>query len=385
MFNMPFEAYERVFQTNTMQNIRMYHTGCLQRDHGRAFEQTKDMRSQKSIASAEPCAACCAPAGLSDRLEIARDCTAEGGIGKLERIGELMCEWLRSPGLFDQYSKYCANITVAKHTLQTLLEQLKSQNKHALEGYLRTSEQFKEIRRQTLADLLDLPRRRLQRYPLLLSAILKHTSEYDPDYAHLQTAIKLAEKGIRYVDSAMKETDGARIVAIQNSLDFSHANSWQKVNLVEDGEGLLLETEARLLKDNKQCHLYLFAHLLILTKESKHNAGKQQVMGRPIRLQNLEVCKGEDIAGKLPMKTKETGGEVDSTFLLEIKNDDPALCKTAKHSTRKGAVGMRRGNSNPKSGKSYVVQFMSDKERNEWLDMIVEFKKRNAVNPISFV
>ena len=111
----------------------------------------------------------------------------------------------------------------------------------------------------------------------------------DPDYKNLQTAIKLAEKGIRYVDSAMKETDGARIVAIQNCLDFSHANSWQRVNLVEDGEGLLLETEARLLKDNKPCHLYLFAHLLILTKESKHNAGKQQVMGRPIRLQNLEV------------------------------------------------------------------------------------------------
>ena len=63
-----------------------------------------------------------------------------------------------------------------------------------------------------------------------------------------------------------------------------------------------------------------------------------------------------------------------------------ALCKAAKHSTRKGAVGMQRGNgSTGKSGKSYVIQFMSDKERNEWLDMIMEFKKRNAVNPISFV
>ena len=84
---------------------------------------------------------------------------------------------LRSPGLFDQYSKYCANITVAKHSLTTLLEQLRSEGNHTLEGYFRTCEQFKEIRRQTLADLLDLPRRRLQRYPLLLGAVLKHTSE----------------------------------------------------------------------------------------------------------------------------------------------------------------------------------------------------------------
>ena len=46
---------------------------------------------------------------------------------------------------------------------------------------------------------------------------------------------------------------------------------------MDDGEQLLLDTKAALSKESKPCHLYLFAHVIIVTKDSKHVADKQQV------------------------------------------------------------------------------------------------------------
>eukprot|EP00039_Didymoeca_costata_P020144 m.340228 g.340228 ORF g.340228 m.340228 type:complete len:614 (-) comp19185_c0_seq1:160-2001(-) len=362
---------------NNIDDIRCRHAGCIRNDHCRPE------------ISSKPCHKCepSMPPGLTSRMETARGKANEDGICELTNVGLIMKEWLLEGGL-KPYAKYCAGIATAKHTLNTVLEHQRAQRNHFFDCFIQTLEGLRESRRQQLGDLLDLPRRRLQRYPLLLLAILKYTTESDPDYENLTTAIRLAEEACQQVNKEVSRTDGARIVAIQNSFEFSHASVWQMFNLVEDDEDLLLETSAKVVKEGKPCRLYLFSHVLILGKDSKHVPGKQQVMGRPIRLQNLEIIPGEELIAKQLVKPGVMD-DVNPATVLHIRNADPSLQKGTKFSVSRGhgdgGIMQRGSGGSGKGGKAYVIQFMSSQERDEWNQALEGKKRERIAHPTSFV
>ena len=72
-------------------------------------------------------------------------------------------------------------------------------------------------------DLLDFPRRRLQRYPLLTKTILSHTPADIPEHTTLTEAISLMEQAIVEVDKFCIASSRGSLVDFQATLDFSHS------------------------------------------------------------------------------------------------------------------------------------------------------------------
>jgi hypothetical protein len=310
---------------------------------------------------------------LTTRIKNARLGAPVGRVGPLLNLGALTLSWIQDGGL-DQYSTYCCNIVTAKQTLRSELENQAALKQGMLSAFLSLGKTIKGGKRQMLDDLLDLPRRQLQRYPLLLSQVLKHTPPTDPDYGPLTEALKACEAVCHETNSKINQTDGAKLVQIHSKLDFSHANKWQKIDVLD--HELVSATTATNMKDEKPIHLYLFKTLLLITKDSKHVPGKEQVSGIPIFMQNLGLQKPMFNAGQTPTDDFRE----QSKAMLQISNDDPLL--TSKHSTR---TGFTRGNGSGKGGKTYLVKFKDNATRELWHDLLIGEQQESIMMPTSFV
>ena len=151
-----------------------------------------------------------------------------------------------------------------------------------------------------------------------------------PDAGHLDHAIQLLTGACHEVDKVVRDKGRDRIVAIQESIDMQHVNSWQRVDLVNDNVPLMLEGEAT-LKDGKPCKIFLFQHMLLITKESKHTPGKVVIVGRPTSLPHLEI-ESERVAS---FKGKTRLGEDELACTISIRNND-AVSGTTKGTLRRG-------------------------------------------------
>lgn len=240
------------------------------------------------------------------------------------------------------YGQYCANLPYAKHVLERA-----KKNDMRFHDFLEMGRDLPQTRRMDLWDLLDFPRRRLQRYPLLTKIILSHTPENTPEHEHMSAAIAQLEQVIAEVDAHVAAHSRSAIIELQASLDFSHS---EPIDLVEDNQALLGVTEVRLKHAGKDVKLYLFAHVLLIIKEKKKdNDCRRVVVGEPIRLQFLHV---ED-----PREQPDNQ--------LKIKCVDPSV--------RRGSLrGIQRSAS--MSSKSHVFEFASPAQRSEWTAMLTSAK-----------
>jgi RhoGEF domain len=87
------------------------------------------------------------------------------------------------------YGQYCANLHYAKH----VLDQQKKSNPRFV-AFLEVGRDMAQCRRMDLWDLLDYPRRRLQRYPLLIKTVIHHTELATTEHVSLSNAMVLLEQ-----------------------------------------------------------------------------------------------------------------------------------------------------------------------------------------------
>lgn len=109
----------------------------------------------------------------------------------------------------------------------------------------------------------------------------QNTDKEDEDHKLLQQVVDQFGNVIKKVDRRVAEDSAHKIASIQSSLEFAH--SWQKVDLVGDGQPLLQEARAT-TRDGKSVYLFLFSHMFIMTKDSKRTPGARTVIGRVSRL-----------------------------------------------------------------------------------------------------
>jgi len=359
---------EKIF--GNLNNIRLAHTGgmVLMGEHDvqekrepstdeEAGEFESILREDELLDDADKKVVCYGVrtcVSLSTRIDQARLNSNGGHFGPLTNLGAVVLGWIKDGGL-DHYPRYCCNIVTARQTLRHEVEKQVANSQQMLYAFLAIGKTIKGGKRQMLEDLLDLPRRQLQRYPLLLKEVLKYTPDTDADYGPLKEAIAACEAICNETNGKIMETDGARLVQIHNNLDFSHATPYQKINVLDFDH--VMDAKAYNMKDNKRLNLYLFKELLLLTKDSKHTHGKEQVTGLPIYLHNLDVTVGKAQDGQDEATKKQ------AACMLEIKNSDPHF--NTKHSTRKGTLS--RGGSG-KAGKTYIVRFKDEAERDLWVE-----------------
>lgn len=210
---------------------------------------------------------------LSDKFEKARV------DHKVDCVGDILLAWV--PKL-EAYKEYCANQPYAKH----VLDGRRSAHDPKLDNFLQTTQDMALTRRMDLWSFLDVPRRRLQRYPLLIERLVKYTPAEHADHAPLTAALDKFKSIIQDVNNFVAQNSRAKIVEVQNSLEFAHSS--HRVDLIEDNQPLQLEAEAQ-LKDGKDIYMHLFPHLLLLSKDSKHKSDKRCLITRPLRLEHIMI------------------------------------------------------------------------------------------------
>jgi hypothetical protein len=292
---------------------------------------------------------------LHDQLMRTRSAGEGGKMGMLTNIGQVVNGWIEQ-GNMSPYVDYCCSIMAAKQVLRNEVDKQNALQHQMLNMLISLGKTLKEGKRQTLADLLDLPRRHIQRYPLLLSEVLKYTPKSDPDYRPLTAAIEAARNLCHQVNARMRETEGARVVAIANRIDTEHSNKRQPPPDILQWK-FVSETRTGLnMKDNKPLYMYLFEEALLIMKDSKYELGKELMVGEPIFLQHALVTVSDD-------PSKERSAQ------LHIQNDNPQLMK--QHSTRKGFA---RGGGSFGKGRVFNICFEADDDRTGVADTIASFR-----------
>eukprot|EP00040_Diaphanoeca_grandis_P007974 m.43208 g.43208 ORF g.43208 m.43208 type:complete len:526 (-) comp19319_c0_seq1:190-1767(-) len=297
----------------------------------------------------------------------------------ISNIGTILLNWLSSWDAADSYGSYCSNIAYAKHVLRGVIQRHDEDKNPTFSQFMHQAKQCPRSRRQTLEDLLDFPRRRLQNYGLLIAAIQKYSTNGVEEAEKISAALKSVTEICVDVDNQVAMKGRAKIISIQESIDFSHAASWQQINLVDENVPLLLEAEAQ-LKDGKTCRVYLFQHKLLITKESKHDCSKMQIVGRPIQITHLEATNAPVLGSSFKGKKVD---KAEAECILNVSNCDPQLQKNST-TRRKQASKIQRAASN--TGKSHQIRFSSKNDRDVWKKAIDDVK-RDAVaeSVVSFV
>lgn len=244
---------------------------------------------------------------------------------------------------FAVYGEYCANLAYAKYALER-------EKKHNIRfsDFLEAGRDLRQSRRMDLWDLLDFPRRRLQRYPLLTKTVLHYTSPGTEDHASLTAAIAQLEAAIASIDVAVSQHSRATLIDLQASLDFAHSEA---IDLVEENKVMMAAVDCRLKNIGKDVRLLLFSHVMLIVKEKRKEGDqiRRVVVGEPIKLQFLTI---ED-----PRELPETQ--------LKVRYTDPGI--------RRGSLrGIQRSSS--MSSKSHLIEFATAALRSEWLTLLTTAK-----------
>ncbi|KAI9478501.1 MAG: CNH domain-containing protein [Benjaminiella poitrasii] len=208
----------------------------------------------------------------------------------------------------DPFTRYCPRVPLAEYLI-------KAEEKENAEfsKFVAQTERNKRMRRLALRHFLLNPVTRMQRYPLLLEAILKKTEPEDPDYAYLTKCIdmikKCASQSDRLSDLFKKRVE---ILEINDAITFKQGE-FQDLQLTDPHRRLYYSGDLKRRRMNgiemekSDIHVFLFDHLVLMTKprKSSTNVDEYRVWRRPIPLQMLHV--GQNNQQELSSMSTSTG------------------------------------------------------------------------------
>ncbi|OLY83228.1 Rho1 guanine nucleotide exchange factor 1 [Smittium mucronatum] len=201
-----------------------------------------------------------------------------------ENIGDIFLDHLNS---FQCYIPYTSLQPLGKHILDNEL----SVNSNLVE-YIRLAERSPECRKLPITSFLGRPMSRLARYPLLFSAILKHTPESNPDAQDLKSANELLKSILEKINlETGKNSNKLKLIDINERL-FCTVSIRNDLDLLNDKRQLIRTgILKRKVSDGGDVTAMLFDHMLILCKERKLSNGQLEyrLLNVPIPLLMLTL------------------------------------------------------------------------------------------------
>ncbi|KAI8645474.1 CNH domain-containing protein [Parasitella parasitica] len=186
-----------------------------------------------------------------------------GGVGFVDEIGSIV---LRHVDQFmHAYTTYGPHFILAEYAAKR-----EAANNILFQNFIREKEKQAETRKLPFRHFIILPITRLQRYPLLLDAILKRTV----NETEKQTLTKCIE-GIRavasIVDSLTAEAKKVlRLREINDKIRFKPNYPSFDLDLLNPGRQLVyegsLKRRSHLVVESVDIHVFLFDHLLLMTR-----------------------------------------------------------------------------------------------------------------------
>jgi hypothetical protein len=164
------------------------------------------------------------------------------------------------------------------------------------QNFIRSQEKLAECRKLPFRHFLILPVTRLQRYVLLLGAVVKKTPDGHSDKRDIQKCIDIVKNVASASDEKTLQTKNTlRIYEINDRLRYKLINGEQcNLDLVKPGRKLWLEgvLGKKQHLDQVGMQVFLFDHVLLITKIKKVSSGKDveyHVTKQPIPLELLHL------------------------------------------------------------------------------------------------
>ncbi|CAO3589804.1 unnamed protein product [Absidia cylindrospora] len=212
-------------------------------------------------------------------------------------IGDIMVQHF--PFFEKPFTTYCPHVPMAEY-----LVAVESQENSEFSRFLGEVTKDQRMRRLAFRHFLLNPVTRMQRYKLLLSAVLKKTDEDHEDYAYLNRCIEMIGQVAAKADAQTAATEKrVEILQIDDSLTFKQGESYE-VQLVDPHRKLHHRGELKRkptnvdVSEKSDIHAFVFDHVFLMTKHRKTNTGDEyRVWKRPIPLQMLFVQGSGDYGG----------------------------------------------------------------------------------------
>ncbi|KAG0184514.1 RHO1 GDP-GTP exchange protein 2 [Apophysomyces sp. BC1034] len=225
-------------------------------------------------------------------------------------IGDVLVQHFR---YFEQpFTTYSPGVSLAEY----IVGKEKRKNPEFQRFVAETERNNERMRRLAFRHFLLNPVTRMQRYPLLLEAIIKKTDEDNPDHAYLvrcKDVIKgIAARADLQADVFKKRVE---ILKIDDSL-IPKQGELHDLQLTDENRkiyhqgGLKRRNNTIEVTEKSDIYGFVFDHVLVMTKPRKTSAGEEyRVWKRPIPLQMLFVQgSGEYMGGsKTQMMNSSTG------------------------------------------------------------------------------
>ncbi|EPT02968.1 hypothetical protein FOMPIDRAFT_1142932 [Fomitopsis schrenkii] len=215
----------------------------------------------------------------------------------VEQIGDVLLEAVPHFGPFVSYG---AHQLYGKYEF----EKEKSSNP-AFAQFVEEVERRPESRKLELNGYLTKPTTRLARYPLLLGAVLKHTSDDSPDKVALPKAIEIVREFLKAVNHETGKAENRfNLLQLDQQLIFRPGEEVD-LRLKEEGRELIYKGALKKQGDSSELQVFLFDHALLMVKP-KSKVEQYKVYRRPIPLELLLVSAPDDFpTGKSKDKEKQ--------------------------------------------------------------------------------
>lgn len=210
----------------------------------------------------------------------------------VESIGDVFLPHIA--GFEQAYSRYIPRIALSEFAYKK--EAAQNPN---FKAFLDSCTRHPEARRLGLRHFIGQPYQRIPRYPLLLSEVVKRTEEGVPDRATVQEVIKVCTELGKRVDSCMPEGNRQlRLLNIQDKIIWKSGEAQQDLKLSEKGRKFhfeaLVKRRSNLDFQMIELRLFLFDHMLMMTKEKRDKQGEKEDMlyqvSKKVRISLLHSC-----------------------------------------------------------------------------------------------
>ncbi|KAK4519118.1 uncharacterized protein ATC70_009349 [Mucor velutinosus] len=200
----------------------------------------------------------------------------------------------------DPFSQYCPRVSLAEYLVKE-----EERNNPDFERFIVHVEKSKRMRRLAFRHFLLNPVTRMQRYPLLLDAILKKTDEDHPDHTYLSKCLDMVKKVATQSD-ALAEIFKKRVEILEiNDMITFKQGEFQDLQLTGPHRRLYYQGDIKRrsngieVTEKSDIHLFIFDHMVLMTKARKSTASSNtvdeyRVWRRPIPLQMLHVGGASD-------------------------------------------------------------------------------------------
>lgn len=245
-------------------------------------------------------------------------------LGFVDEIGMIFLKYVDQ--FMQAYTQYGPQFVLAEHAV-------KQEMTHNIlfHNFIREKEKQAETRKLPFRHFIILPITRLQRYPLLLDAILKRSTK-DIEKENLTKCIETIKSVAKMMDDLTSEKKKTlQLQQINEKIKFK-PGSQQKLDLLKPGRQLIyegtLKRRSHLVGESVELYVFLFDHLFLMTKPTKINGRVESytVSKNPIPLDLLVV---NDVAENFIYNTiksaaKSSGATMTISSLKSVSATSPS-------------------------------------------------------------